>query len=513
MAEQIYKLTPDRDLQCYFLTPSAVAAMSQASDSGFTVSGKWRQQFDWCVVEWNRDNVFEHPALRYLPDGDFSGLTLSYQEERINCIPIESNLGPVVDWNNWRIWATDDTGVENLYHVDFWPNYATPIAGDYVPASAIMTLTASPGEGNRVGVALLENHHYYVVQAGDGPTQIVQGIATAVNGNSEIVGNPDFSASVLSDGVSIEMTWKPGGVYPELLGANGNRVTVYGFAQNGAQCWQQPAVMFSGGQFPSTYQITINFGVLITSQQIPTNRVRKVRWTWAADMQPGTYEQTEFQVSISNWTITGSNAQYSVAGPGSRRIEDTDATVSYTGAWALSTGNYSGSKIHSTTELNDTCTITYTETAEHELYLGTRLLASGATLNVSVDGQATPLQFNLQLSGEDVMVRSPLGNYSAGTHTVQLMHAGPAGNFVYFDFLEIAYPSTNLPDFAPQTQLALATDWDTYHSQSLPAERTAWLINKLGFQGRVNHYVGALWFYEIVRTGTQYAALTVGMNL
>ena len=59
----------------------------------------------------------------------------------------------------------------------------------------------------------------------------------------------------------------------------------------------------------------------------------------------------------------------------------------------------------------------------------------------------------------------------------------------------------------------MATDWDTYHSQALPAERTAWLINKLGFTGRVNHYVGALWFYEIIRTGTQYASLTVGLEL
>ena len=78
---------------------------------------------------------------------------------------------------------------------------------------------------------------------------------------------------------------------------------------------------------------------------------------------------------------------------------------------------------------------------------------------------------------------------------------------LYFDFLEIAYPSTNLPEFPPQAQLALATDWDTYHSQSLPAERTAWLIQKLGFFGRVNHYVGALWFYELTRTGTQYASV------
>ncbi|MBV9763114.1 MAG: hypothetical protein JO340_21305 [Acidobacteriaceae bacterium] len=513
MPEQISKLTPDRDLQCYFLTPSAVAAMSEASASGFTVSGKWRQQFDWCVVEWNRDNVFEHPALRYLPDGDLSGLTLSYQESRASCIPIESNLDPVVDWNNLRVWATDDTGVETLHHVNLWPSCATPIAGDYVAASGTMVLTASPGVGNRVGLALLENHHYYVVQETDTLTDIAQGVATAINGNSEIVGNPDFSATVLSDGVSIQITWKSGGVYPELRGANGNRITVYGFAQNGATCWQEPAVMFNGGQFPSTYQITVDFANLTdsnTSARIPTNRVRKLRWTWMADMQPGAYEQSEFHVAISNWTVTG-NGVYSVAGPGSRRIEDTDTSVVYNGAWALSTGNYSASKIHSTSEPNDTCTITYTETAEHELYLGTRLLAAGATVNVSIDGQAlTPI--SLLLSGEDVLVRSPLGSYAAGTHTVQLTHGGPAGNSFYFDFLEIAYPSTDLPDFEPQTQLSLATDWDTYHSQSLPAERTAWLINKLGFQGRVNHYTGALWFYELVRTGTVYASLTVTLT-
>ena len=97
MPEELFKLSPDRDLQSYFLMPSAIAAISGASTTGFTLSGKWRQQFDWAVVEWNRDNVFEHPALRYLPDGDLSGLTLVYEEERSGCIPVESNLVPVVD--------------------------------------------------------------------------------------------------------------------------------------------------------------------------------------------------------------------------------------------------------------------------------------------------------------------------------------------------------------------------------------------------------------------------------
>ena len=67
MPETLQKLRPDRDLQCYFLTPSAIAALSEASAAGFTVSGSWRQQFDWAVIEWNRDNIFEHPLLRNLP--------------------------------------------------------------------------------------------------------------------------------------------------------------------------------------------------------------------------------------------------------------------------------------------------------------------------------------------------------------------------------------------------------------------------------------------------------------
>src|SRR5215467_16077214 len=94
----LQKLTPDRDLQCFFFHPSAIAAISSASASGFTVSGTWRQQFDWAVIEWNRDNVYEHPALRNLPDGDLSGLTLTYNETRTNCIPLDSSLFPTVDW-------------------------------------------------------------------------------------------------------------------------------------------------------------------------------------------------------------------------------------------------------------------------------------------------------------------------------------------------------------------------------------------------------------------------------
>ena len=205
---ELQKLSPHRDLQCYFLTPSAIAAMSGASETGFTVSGKWRQQFDWCVVEWNRDNVFEHPLLRPLPDGDLSGLVLNYDEERTGCIPLESNLVPIVDWNDLRIWASDENGVETLYQVNLWPGCATPMSGSYIPAAATMTLTASPGIGNRVGLAFLETHYYHVVGPQDDLSDIASGIA------QQIASNPDFTKPARRErqsniGLRLRTGWQP----------------------------------------------------------------------------------------------------------------------------------------------------------------------------------------------------------------------------------------------------------------------------------------------------------------
>ena len=72
---------------------------------------------------------------------------------------------------------------------------------------------------------------------------------------------------------------------------------------------------------------------------------------------------------------------------------------------------------------------------------------------------------------------------------------------IYFDFFELASAASDLPVVAIQAGVTLATDWDTLHCISLPPERTAWMLKSLGFIGRANHYVGALWFYELTRVG------------
>jgi hypothetical protein len=498
MSDTLTKLRPDRDLQCYFLEPSAVAALSQTSAAGFTVSGCWRQQFDWAVIEWNRDNVFEYPALRNLPDGDLSGVQLSYQETRTNCIPLDSTLYPTVDWPYLRVWA-ESGGTETIYRVNL-ASHATAV-GDYTLATAQMQLQGVPAAGDYIELAWLDQHFNYPITSSDT-------LATAASNLAAIITAFQSTGMVtaVASGALITLT------YLGQPGSNGNRVGVYGTVHGaGTESWTPAWTTFSGGVSPSTWQIDLDFGDLVDTNgtTIPTTAVRKLRWTYSADLQAGSFSRSEFSVVVTGWQVSGTDLQYSVAGPGSRRIEDDSTVVTYQGSWTREIGNYSGGSIHCTTAVGASLTCSYTAPAQHSLYLGTRRLDGGAQITVQIDNGAA-VSVNLELAGEDVLTRVPLGQQSGGTpHTVTVTRAGGSGASFYFDFLDIVFPTSALPAFATVQATSVATDWDTNHSLALGPERTAWLIQTLGFHSRVNHYAGALWFYELCPSGQQYASVTI----
>jgi hypothetical protein len=491
MSETLEKLRPDRDLQCYFERPSAVAAISGASETGFTVSGTWRQQFDWAVVEWNRDNVFEHPEFRNLPDGDLSGLELTYEETRTNCIPMDSDLYPTVEWPYLRIWPEGSALPQKVRLSD----YAEAIEGSYVAAAATLELIGTPTAGDYIGVAWLGEQYNYALNGSDTLASAVAALAGIVN---------SISTTVVASYSDAEIT-----LTATNAGANWNRIGVYGFVSGArTEQWDPWYAQFAGGTSPTKWRVHLDFDNLtdIDSNPVATADVRKMRWTYAADLQPEAYERSEFEVVVSNWTVTGTNRSYLIAGPQSRRIEDTE--VSYSGTWTKDSGNFSSGTIHWTTAVGSGLSCTYHATAEHKLYLGTRRAFNAGQILVTVDG-GSGVAHDLLLTGEDVLVRILLGTFGEGDHPVTVSFTGPAGNYFYFDFLEIAVPTTDTPTVALDTELTLATDWDTDHSIALAAERTAWMIQALGFGGRQNHYVGALWFYELVRAGHVYASGTV----
>ena len=515
MAEQLTKLRPDRDLQCYFLQPSAIAALSSTSASGFTVSGSWRQQFDWAVVEWSRDNVFEHPALRNLPDGDLSGIHLTYQETRTNCIPFDSTLYPTVDWPYLRVWA-DSGANETMYRVPL-ASHSAPL-GDYSAATAQFTLTGSITGGDYIELAWSDQHFNYCVRGTDTLEAAASQLAAIITAN-HVAGQVTATAN----GATITLTWLGSS------GSNGNRVGVYGTSHNvdgaATEVWSPAAAAFANGVSPATWHVDLDFSNLhgyldpdlTTLVPVPTTSVRKMRWTWASDMQAARFQRSEFSAVISQWTVAGTGITYQVAGPGSRRIEDDSPELTWHGSWKVEQGNYSGGSIHHSTTRGDSVRCTYTAPAAHTLYLGTRYAGpsqpSQQGLNYQITAQVDggpPLPINLKRPTEDVLIRYPLGPFAAGTpHTVTVTNSGDSGADIYIDFLEIALPSANLPAFPAAPTTTLATDWDTAHAQSIAPERTAWLIQKLGFQGRANHYAGALWFYELCQPGQQYASATI----
>lgn len=504
------KLRPDHDLQCYFFRPSAIAALSATSAYGFTVSGSWRQQFDWAVLEWNRDNVFEHPALRNLPDGDLSGLTLTYDETRENCVPVDSDLYPTVDWPSLRVWAHNGTS-ERIYWVPL-KDHAEAIEGAYACATVELELQGSITQDDYVGFRFLGEHHTHQCYYDDTLASVSQALVASVNAFSAYC-----TAELAGSRIRLKYLGNTGGVRnPETgntVGANGNRIGLYTYVSGaGTEHWDVSSAKFSGGTSPSKWRITLNFANLLDRDGVtvvPTSNVRKLRWTWAAELQDGEFERSEFAVVISNWTVTGTNRGYHVAGKGSQRFEGDAREVSYSGFWVTEKGNYSGGSIAYASTPGASVSCTYYCSEPHSLYLGTLLTPRGPLVEMRVDGQLVKTD-DLYIADENVLARRLVGQFGAGTHTLTVTHASAAAEkYFYFDFVEAAIPSAELPVFPIEPKITLATDWDTDHSLPLAPERSAWLIHTLGFHGRHNLYVGALIFYEMYRKNHAFASKTV----
>ena len=109
MSETITKMQPNRTLYVASFSPdSAIGTIHHATASSFSVSGRFNALTDNVILEWNRDNDFEHPYLRFLPDGDFSGLTLSYDFAHSGLADIASAIFPYTDYPYLNIYAGTD---------------------------------------------------------------------------------------------------------------------------------------------------------------------------------------------------------------------------------------------------------------------------------------------------------------------------------------------------------------------------------------------------------------------
>ena len=101
MMDPIFKLQPHRTMHLQgFDDYGAAAALWGASDTGFTVSGVFRDMADFAVlVLFQKDDPFGHPRFSYLPDGDLTGLVLDFDVTWSGIQSWESLKSAWTDWN------------------------------------------------------------------------------------------------------------------------------------------------------------------------------------------------------------------------------------------------------------------------------------------------------------------------------------------------------------------------------------------------------------------------------
>src|ERR1017187_10072349 len=158
------------------------ATLHDASDAGFTLSGVWGEQDDFAVlVLFDADNQFEHPAARYLPDFDFTGIGLGFTLAVDFCARIDCDLYPWIDWPYLNVLYTD--GTEQQVRLS---EYATG-GGTLAQPTAGGSLLGTATVGDYVELEWLEEHYNFQFYAHTPALTLFDGLtalAAWINGHS-----------------------------------------------------------------------------------------------------------------------------------------------------------------------------------------------------------------------------------------------------------------------------------------------------------------------------------------
>ena len=503
--EALYKLQPTRTIHLQGASDfGAAAALHSATETGFKVSGVFRDAADFAVlVLWDRDDFFGHPRFSYLPDGDFSGITLSFDLHYDNLQPIDSPKFATIDWPYLNCLKTDGTLVQlRLF------DRTTLVGGTYSKAQGTFTLNGAPYGYDRVTL-WRQNIAFDKIVSWPNPEsaeQICQELAAQINGFNWQGAGVLIPLEAEASGNTIT-------VRAARPGYDGNMIRLYELHKNANLYFTPHLVQLQGGSSDATWRVTIDF-----SAEGLTD-LEKIWLTFAPKLaDSAAYQAQEWEATFSNWTVTDTQGKRAlkVAGPGSVRIEEDDAWVQYAGHWELAPANWwSGGRAKRAAQQGATATVETHCSAVHDIYLGTRLDADCGVVEARLDGGSWVQLDCYETAARARQVRRKLfGNVGAGRHRVEIRLTGnknlnSQGWYFYLDFLECAVP-TDVPD-APElrTDVAVACDYGTDHTWKLSPQRLLWAIRKLGLIGEINHYVSVFWWNQRRRVGGFFPSVTV----
>ena len=339
-------------------------------------------------------------------------------------------------------------------------------------------------------------------------TGISAGSTVFINGGSYTVATVPSSVSLTLTTVASSAPLS--GVLASLYvaprgGRDGNLIQLYTTSQTSTLSFDQSQFQLAGGSSSVTWNVSLNFSTL------GIDSIRQLWLTFAPSLVTGTYPSTEWQAVFSNWQLSGPAATQalSVAGPGSVRIEENDTACVYTGNWVVDTvqNNFYSQYFANYTPASNTAgaavTVTYNCQFTHDIYIGTSLYVDRGTVEIRLDTNSVATELNCYLNTGSPLVtrRQALTGIPAGRHTVTI--TVPAGTLFYFDFFEAAVVS-DVPDaLTPRNGISPALDFDTDHSYKLPPARIMWMMDKLGYAGPMNEYLGVFWWNErVLAAGT-----------
>ena len=323
-------------------------------------------------------------------------------------------------------------------------------------------------------------------------------------------------------------------------GRDGNMIQLYWLAASPSHlAFDRTQIQLSGGSSAVTWNISIDFTALGIDQ------LRQCWLTFAPSLADGAaYTATEWQATFSNWQLNGPDAvaALQIAGPGSTRIEEDNGACVFTPNWSMESGFYSSYFAKAASALNESVTVTYSCQFTHNLYMGTSLYgtpAAGAGLTLVTDtlynaslnnqfysdrgvagvrlydnagnGDAETLLDCRVNTGSALVTRRLLRTaVPAGKHsvTIRVQEAG----FVYFDFLDVAVLSDVSDALAPRSNISPALDFDTDQTYKVAPARLMWMLDKLGYAGPINEYLGVFWWNQRVAAGGSMSTAQVAFT-
>lgn len=275
MAEPIRKLQPDRTIYLQgFDHSGASAAVVKADAEGFEVRGHFQDAADFAVVVlYDADNFFEHPRIRYLPDFDFSGVTLRFDVRYENLMPLNCRKYPTIDWpyldiqpaqgEPVRIRLSDHAEVigtpdqpaaaqfqiegDTLEGFDRLTLWYLNMAFDYtVPGKVSVEypfFAGTPGTIHWIAVA--DRTYVYVEQEGDGSAAVAGALIAAINAGA---GDPDVTATAGADPWTVRLRARRGDGSTTAVGASGQPSDLLHHVDAAHVC-QQLAAQINGADY------------------------------------------------------------------------------------------------------------------------------------------------------------------------------------------------------------------------------------------------------------------------